>query len=339
LLVSLPEPLPDGMKKMVLDDCELLCPPSSLLPASLKDVHVGACPKIKSLPEPLPCGMLDLSIDVCCLSHKLPKSLQKVAYGDSDARLPEPLPETLCQLRLFRCSWMTVVPSLPVCLCTLVLTDCKELASLPQLPEGLQELMVTFCGSITEIPGLPAGLQRLTLRNVPVVSLSPPLPLTLRTLELDCCTNLVSVPLPLPEGLHDLTLGQCFFLNTLPILTALPRGLMKLILRADMVQTLANLPPNLRYLSLTGCERLTTLITPLPEDMRVLRVVRCFRLSHLPTLGCALDTLEVESTPIQSLPQPLPATLRRLALRWTSVSSLPYPLPPELRCVEWQDSR
>jgi len=106
------------------------------LPAGLKRLMLNYCSGLQVLP-PLPDGLKKLDLD------------DATGLTEIDG-----LPDGLEELSLNRCLSLRRIGRLPSSLTSLCLRECKQLAELPELPPGLKTLFITNSGlkTLPELP-------------------------------------------------------------------------------------------------------------------------------------------------------------------------------------------
>lgn len=182
-----------------------------------------------------------------------------------------------------------------------------DLGNVPDLAArfpNLKALHLLGLADLSIIPSLPPQLEILDIRNCPDLTTIPPLPETLADLVLDDLPALDSLSTRSSTiALHDVAIVKC---------SAIPEGqihqLLSEILSSSRGRTLG-------CLDLSGCGQLTELPHELPSFARLL-CNECHGLNTLPEFWPqSLTRIDLASTAIESLPEPLPEALQYLDVR------------------------
>ncbi|KAL6138827.1 hypothetical protein ACLB2K_064106 [Fragaria x ananassa] len=266
-----------SLEEVCIQNCpKLRYLPDSLLPVSLKRFDIFDCPSLVSIPIiPEHGGLPSLSyfyISKCPQLSSLPEGLQ---YCTS-----------LQELEIWNCPKITSIPipseGLPS-LFRLVLSQCPELASLPSglgCCSSLSDLRITECPKVTSISidTLPAYLQKLFVSSLESLPILHGGFTSLRRLEICECES-SQIDLQFPVSLQELTIRGCPHLETVPSLDKLT---------------------SLRELRIDDCSRLTCLPSlDKLTSLRQLRIINCSRITSLPS-GLAMESPYV-FTRLQSL--------------------------------------
>ncbi|KAM5552135.1 hypothetical protein ABKV19_026810 [Rosa sericea] len=283
---------------------------------NLESLYIFGCPELSCIAP--------LGFDCCASLQKLSIwECPKLRYL-SDGLLPVSLKE----LSIINCSSLESIPIIPEegSLQSLYISECSQLSSLPdglQYCTSLRELRISGCPKITSIPAqYCTSLQHLDIGSCPKIT-SIPIPSeglpSLRHLELRRCPELSS----LPSGLGCCTSLVVLSIIECPKVTSIPIDCLSTTLRSLCVKNPESLPilhggfTSLRQLEIDGCQstqidlQFCQILVSLEDlriwscpnletvpsldkltSLRVLRIVRCSRLTCLPS-GLAMASPHV----------------------------------------------
>ncbi|KAL4601116.1 hypothetical protein ACB092_11G249000 [Castanea dentata] len=150
--------LPSTLKHLEIMACSELTSLSSRdeLPTALKHLSVSFCPKLESVTNKLPASLENLEIGDCKKLKFLPEGIHKLCH--------------LNKIDIWKCSSVVSFPDgglLPTNLSVLCIATCEKLETLPNLT-SLPHLIILECESIKSFPGegFPTNLTNLTLSGV-----------------------------------------------------------------------------------------------------------------------------------------------------------------------------
>ncbi|KAF3947849.1 hypothetical protein CMV_026076 [Castanea mollissima] len=150
--------LPSTLKHLEIMGCSELTSLSSRdeLPTALKHLSVSMCPKLESVTNKLPASLENLEIGDCKKLKFLPEGIHKLCH--------------LNKIDIWKCSSVVSFPDgglLPTNLSVLCIATCEKLETLPNLT-SLPHLIILECESIKSFPGegFPTNLTKLTLSGV-----------------------------------------------------------------------------------------------------------------------------------------------------------------------------
>ncbi|KAE8725975.1 hypothetical protein F3Y22_tig00008007pilonHSYRG00004 [Hibiscus syriacus] len=240
--------LPTSLKKLVIEDCEVL----QVLPQGimsygddddnphLQEVTVRNCPSLRSFPSGrFPTSLKTFLIEDCELLQALPEGL--MCDNDNMLHLEDLKMQGLPSLMFFPNG------QLPKTLKSLVVFNCRRLESFPerilQRSKALETIEISHCTNLQALPfdcfnNLPS-LSTLVisgchgLESFPEAQLLTP---NLKFLRINRCKNLKS----LPNAMHSLRSLKELKVKSCPSIVAIPEG---------------GLPPNLSLLFI-DCENL-----------------------------------------------------------------------------------
>ncbi|KAG1365165.1 putative disease resistance RPP13-like protein 1 [Cocos nucifera] len=314
--------------------------PSSF--ASLKDIVIIDCEKIRSLPLCIhdSLGKLDASISKSMLErvsisgcrqlksigglHNL-HSLEELKISVCPQLLilsEEGLPSKLQNLHIEKCQRLTSLPGMQnlTSLEALNIENCPQLQLLSEegLPSNLKNLYINDCQQLTSLSGMQnlTSLRALTIERCPQLRLlsEEGLPSNLRNLDINDCLQLMSL-----SGMQNLTSLRNLIIERCPQLRLLSEE---------------GLPSNLENLFVNDCQQLTSLSGMQNlTSLRVLTIKRCpqLRLLSEEELPSNLKDLEINDchqltslSGMQNLPSLVALTIERCPqLRLLSEEGLP----------------
>jgi hypothetical protein len=301
---NLPDPLPVGLKTLILKNCPNLSefPP---LPAGMEHLDLSECKDLTSLPNPLPSSLKTLILKNCSNLTKLPPLPAGIEHLDLSGckglmSLPNPLPANLKNINLNSCSSLIDLPKLPEGTQHVNLALCYSFKTLlGPLPKSLKTLDLENCIGINQLPELPDNIEYLGLSSYENKNLPNKLPTNLKILILSHYLDLVTLS-ELPAGLKTLKISNCLDLVTL---SELPAGLKTLEISNCPIKILKQLPKtienlelildNVEELDLTDCRLLKKLPNKLSANLKTLNLSNCFSLENLPTLPDSIKILNL----------------------------------------------
>jgi hypothetical protein len=172
-------------------------------------------------------------------------------------------------LSLYEQDWLTQLPTIPPSVKTLAVRSCRRMVDAGKaLPDGIEIINFYGASALATLPArLPSTLKSLMLNYCVGLTSLPALPASLRKLDLDDATNIVAVD-GLPEGLEELSLNRC---RSLKRIGKLPSTLTALCIReCAQLEELPELPPHLKTLFLTNSG--LKALPKLPDTVQILDI-------------------------------------------------------------------
>lgn len=288
------------LKKLNLSRCTELRTPNLTGVKNLKILLLGACSSLEEIH--LSIGHLSrlvkLVIDECRMIKSLPNSISNLSslkhlnlnhstcslpasvsglcsleYIGISGRHPRDIPNdigSLSSLKVLNLYW-NLFRTMP--------TSLSQLSS-------ITSLHFSECANLESLPGLPPNMKSLYLYGCKSLESLPALPLTLEYINARGCISLEELPnLGHLQRMTTLIPAECSRLNDIQGLGNL-LDIKELDFTGCMsLESLAELPPNLKALYLCGCKSLESLPALLPPTLEYIKARDCISQEKLSNLG------------------------------------------------------